>query len=107
MDHAEIRRIITKVTKDLTPLRLDSEIQKDVIQLVVVSQSFQGTPLSKRFEQLSLAFETHAEELVKKYTLVFQAWTEAEMAEIENDKSLDTRSPVNARSRQAAKPADL
>ncbi len=84
MGHGELRRSVEQVTKSLAPSRIEIQIEdKDVLHIFVVSEQFEGMPLSRRFEQLSDLFESEGTPIAEEFTLIFQAWTKAELAEIE------------------------
>ena len=77
-----ILELITDATKELTPNHVDFErIDDDVLAVYVVSAQFEGMPMSKRFETISALMEENAPSLADAFTLMYQAWTKAEMEE--------------------------
>lgn len=108
MGNDKLRRILEQVTNSLTPSRLEFEVEDgDVLNLLVVSEQFSGMPISKRFEKLSALFEKHGTEILQEFTLIFQAWTQAEVIEMKLDDSYDSESNDNKKNSRAAKPAEL
>jgi hypothetical protein len=96
------------VTNYLTPTRIEVRLEgKDVVHVVVVSEQFAGIPISKRFDLLSDLFVKNAPALLKDFTPVFQAWTTAEMGEIEADGNKGSQDNSDGRLRRVAKPLDL
>ncbi len=108
MGDVKLRRIIEQVIKELTPSRLEvRKEEEDVLHILVVSEQFAGTPIAKRFETLSLLFETRGSAIAEEFTLVFQAWTKAESAEIEADETQSSKQDGSQGNRHAAKPAEV
>lgn len=96
------------MTKELTPSRLDIRVEgEDVLHILVVSEQFSGVSISKRFEKLSQLFEAQGSAIAEEFTLIFQAWTKAELAEIEAEGEQSQKQSDGRRNRRAAKPAEL
>lgn len=108
MANVELRRVVEQVTIDLTPSRLDLQVENDdVLHILVVSEQFAGVPIAKRFERLSELFEAQNSSVAEKFTLIFQAWTKAELAEIEADGNRGSQQGGGQENRRAAKSAEL
>jgi hypothetical protein len=108
MGDVELRRIIGQVTKELAPSRIEARVEdEDILHIFVVSEQFSGFPISRRFERLSQLFETQGVAVAEKFTLVFQAWTKAELASIEDDGTKGSKQDGSQGNRHAAKPAEV
>lgn len=108
MGNVELRRVIEQVTKVLTPSRLEVRVEDgDVLHVLVVSEQFAGMPISKRFERLSRLFEAGAAPVGDEFTLIFQAWTKAELAEIEVEGEEGSQQGGDQGNHRAAKPAEI
>ena len=103
MDSKELRRRLVEVTKTLTPESVEiTSVESEVLGVRVVSDSFQGIPLVRRFKQLAELCAEQAPEISTNYSLIFEALTSAEQKSILSD-SEEEHSVQSSAFRKAAK----
>ena len=108
MDQGQIYTIVQQVTKKLTPSAVSIlSLEDDVLTVRVVSESFDSLPMVKRFRLLADLFETDAQKLLESYTLVFEAWTKAEIKDLEAGEDGSSGAVRSSGNSRAAKDIDL
>lgn len=109
MDRETIRQQLIQATESLTPSQVELvEGTERSFTLRVVSDSFAGKSMLKRFETLSGLIEGQAPEIATGYVFDFEAWTKAEFAEVESGGlNGSSGTPARDKSEIAARDLDL
>lgn len=106
MDKHQLTEIIIDVYKTLTPKKTSVFIKNDdVINVRVVSDSFQGMTFSSRFKQLNDMLKSCEPDLFNRFLFVFEAFTSAEMLKIPKDLQA-TLEPISSALKSSAKPLE-
>lgn len=75
----ELYLSIEKTLEDLMPSYIQFNVKnKDILQIIVISEQFTNIPFIKRCEILSNLFELKANALTLNYTLLFFPYTSYE-----------------------------
>jgi hypothetical protein len=106
MDADKLNRIIEQALNSLPGsyayFILDRD--EDTVRIRVVSASFANQKITDRIQCLVDVFSAHAEELLSEVIVLFEAWTPAEIKNLNKDISFSTDPDLGEA--MAAKPSD-
>ena len=106
MDKNQICRLIEEATKTLTPTSVKvAYISDESIRISIISEAFNGIPLTKRFKALQDLLEAHTPKLVEKYLVVFDALSKAESDALDEAESKKDILAPKGRDQAAAQPS--
>lgn len=89
MDKRKTTNEIVNVYKASTPEKISVFFKSDdVIKIRVVSDSFEGMTFSSRFRKLNDTLSSERSEVFKQFLFVFEAFTSAEMAQLQDVQNL-------------------
>lgn len=106
MDKRRATEIITEVYRTLTPKKVSVfNKNEDVINVRVISESFQGMAFSNRFKLLNDKLQADQPDLFKNYLFIFEAFTSAELQALPKDQQNLVESTVDE-FKSSAKPLE-
>ena len=107
MDYDKIRELITQVINNWTPLRVEIlEPAGSSFTLRIVSDHFVGTPMLKRFDEVTELLHARLPELVKAHLFDLETWTTAEFTDLEKQGRFSRFASPDGRGSMAARGPD-